>query len=322
MDLLCEHSQRLMGNQFKLGVYAASEKQGQSALAEAVEEIMRIERLLSTYLPDSWTNRINAAAGKHPVQVPAEVFQLILRAQALSRISQGAFDLSYGSLDKSFWNFDQAMDRLPDPVLAKKSVHLIDYRNILLDPAEQSVFLKNSGMRIGFGGIGKGYAADRAKALLQSMGLGSGVVNASGDLCVWGQKPDGSAWKVGISHPDRPKEALAHLNLERGAVATSGNYEKFVWIGGKKYSHTIHPKTGYPIQGILSVTVLAPAAELADALTTPIAVMGVGAGLDFAEQLPEVACLMVDEHHRVYATKNLLAASNLTLNIPADVKQA
>ena len=238
-----------------------------------------------------------------------EIIRLIERARKISELTQGAFDLSYGSLDKRFWNFDREMTELPSEELAKSSIQLIDYQNIIVNRSESTVFLAKKGMRIGFGGIGKGYAADCAKWVLLECGFSNGLVNASGDMCGWGVRPDGRDWTIGISNPDRPAEVFSEFSLRNSAVATSGNYEKFVLIGGQKYSHTIHPKTGFPIKGIKSVTIFAPMAELADALTTPVAVMGVEVGLDLINQLKGVGCLLIDDADRLHASDNVRSMS-------------
>lgn len=294
-----------MGNRFDLAVVGSNEWDARAALEKAVLEIQRIEQLLSTYRPDSQTNQINEMAGISPIIVDAEVFELIQRAQRISDLTQGAFDLTYGSMDKSLWNFDQKMTQLPSPELAKKSVQLIDYQQVELDIHNKSVFLKKKGMRLGFGGIGKGYAADRAKALLVTLGFQHGLVNASGDLCAWGNKENGKPWSIGVVHPDQSDQIIAHFDLKNSSVATSGNYEKFVVIDGKKYSHTIDPNTGYPIQGIKSVTVFALFAELADALTTPIAVMGVSIGLDLINQIPGLGCVIIDDDNQVFYSESI-----------------
>ena len=155
-----------MGNNFTITVVAENEKTGNENIDLAIEEIRRIEKLLTTYKEDSQTNLINENAGIKPVKVDLEVFNLIERSIGISRITQGAFDISYGSIDKSLWNFDKTMTKLPDAETALKMVHLIDYRNIILDKENTTVFLKEKGMRIGFGGIGKGYAAEMAKQIL------------------------------------------------------------------------------------------------------------------------------------------------------------
>ncbi len=302
---LVQRTVLLMGNRFDIGVVSSVKEQAEQAIEKSIAEIKRIEALLTTFSDDSQTNQINQNAGIKPVKVDKEVYALIERAQRISKLTQGAFDLSYGSLDKSFWNFDQKMTQLPSAEQALKAVGLIDYRNIVLE--EGTVFLREKGMRIGFGGIGKGYAADRAKQVLQEEGFENGVVNASGDMNAWGVREDGQSWKVGISNPDSPQEIMAEFDLQNAAVATSGNYEKFVWIDGVKYSHTIHPKTGFPIRGIKSVTVFAPFAELADALTTPIAVMGVEVGLDLINQMTGVACLIISDENVIYSSNAIRA---------------
>lgn len=295
----------LMGNRFVLGVVGEDQMKADNALNLAVEEIKRIERLFSTYQEDSLINKINQQAGISPVKVTEEVFQLTQRANKISDLTDGAFDLTYGSLDKDFWNFNQQMTSLPDLKKAEKAVELINFKNIELNPEESSIYLRKAGMRIGFGGIGKGYAADRAKFILNQQGFENGLVNASGDLCAWGRDENGEDWKIALAHPDAPEQVLAEIPLRNYAVATSGTYEKFVWIGGIKYSHTIHPKTGYPVRGTKSVTVIAPFAELADALTTPIAVMGVEAGMHLLNQLNGVAGIVVTDDNQLFTTNNL-----------------
>lgn len=302
---LVQRTDLLMGNRFDIGVISSHVTDAKHALQAAVDEIKRIEALFSTYQAGSLTNQINDAAGIHPVPVTDEFYQLVLRAQRISSLTQGAFDLSYGSVDKKLWNFDRSMTALPDAATAKKSVRLINYQLIELDPKAKTIFLKKKGMRIGFGGIGKGYAADKAKQILVDLGYENGLVNASGDMCAWGFRADGNPWHVGIVDPDNPKEVLADFDLVNAAVATSGTYEKFVLIDGKRYSHTIHPKTGLPVQGIKSVSVLAPFAELADALTTPIAVMGVEVGLDLINQLQGVTCVIVDDENQLHHAKQI-----------------
>jgi len=256
----------LMGNRFEISVTSSDESAANELIETAIAEITRIESLLTTFSVSSQANKINDNAGVKPVKVDKEVFDLILRSIRISTLTQGAFDITYGSIDKRLWNFDKTMTTLPDEATAKKMVRLINYKNILLDPANCTVFLKEEGMRIGFGGIGKGYAADQAKRVLQQQNVESGVVNAAGDLVTWGTQPDGNQWTVGIADPAIKNQPFAYLNISGMAVATSGNYEKYVVIDGKKYSHTIDPKTGYPVSGIKSVTIISRNAELADAL--------------------------------------------------------
>ena len=296
---------KLMGNHFELTVVAADESWACERIEAGVTEIRRIERLLTTFSEDSETARINAQAGIAPVEVSAETFGLIERANRISRLTQGAFDITYGSIDRRLWNFDTSMTSLPDPAVARERVRLIDYRKIILDPQRRTVFLRENGMRIGFGGIGKGYAAEMAKAVMQSLGVTSGVVNASGDLTAWGLQPEGRPWTIGIVNPNASNQVFSWLDVTGLAVATSGNYEKYILIDGKRYSHTIDPRTGLPVTGIKSVTILCPNAEIADALATPVMIMGIHAGLDMINQMQHIEAILIDDADKMYTSDNI-----------------
>ena len=294
-----------MGNHFQISVVADDESWALMKIDEAISEIRRIEALLTTYRDDSQTNLINANAGIKPVHVDREVFDLIERSLRISALTQGAFDITYGSMDKRFWNFDKTMGELPDAQVAKSLVRLINYRNVITDRLKETVFLKEKGMRIGFGGIGKGYAADCARTVMQQGGVKSGIVNAAGDLTVWGNQADGNPWTIGVADPDRKELPFASMRLTNVSVATSGNYEKYVVIGGKKYSHTVDPKTGYPVHGIKSVTIICKNAEIADAMATPVMVMGIKAGLHLINQLKDIACIIIDDENEIHTSNNI-----------------
>ncbi|WP_240615289.1 FAD:protein FMN transferase [Pedobacter paludis] len=294
-----------MGNRFEFTVIAKNEQEGNVAIDAAIEEVQRIEYLLTTFSDLSQTSLINENAGLQPVKVDGEVIGLIERSFRISEITDGAFDITYGSIDKRLWNFDPNMTSLPDEATALKSVGLIDYRNVILNKEKSTVFLKNKGMRIGFGGIGKGYAADQAKLVLQKMGIKSGIVNAAGDLITWGTQANGHPWTVGIADPEQTDRPFSTLKISDMAIATSGSYEKFVTINGKRYSHTIDPKTGLPVSGVKSVSIICPSAELADALATPVVVMGVKIGLELINQIKQVACIVIDDNDRVFTSNNI-----------------
>ncbi|MFP5040920.1 FAD:protein FMN transferase [Parasediminibacterium sp. JCM 36343] len=296
---------KLMGNHFEISVVADDEAWANEKIAVGVAEIRRIETLLTTYSDDSETNMVNANAGIAPVAVSREMFQLVERSLRISSVTQGAFDISYGSVDKKLWNFDTSMQALPDKETAKQMVRLINYRNIILDNEQCSIFLKEPGMRIGFGGIGKGYAAERAKDAMKAAGVASGIVNASGDLTAWGYQPDGSRWTIGIANPDFSAHVFSYMDITNMAVATSGNYEKYVLIGGKKYSHTINPRTGLPVKGIKSVTIISTNAEIADAMATPVTIMGIRAGLDMINQIKNIEAIVIDDNNKIYTSKNI-----------------
>ena len=296
---------KLMGNRFEFTVITESEEAGNSAIDVAVAEVKRIEQLLTTFSSDSQTNLINAQAGIQAVKVDQEVLELIQRSIRISEITDGAFDITYGSIDKRLWNFDQEMTSLPDAATALASVGLINYRNVILNMDKSTVMLKNKGMRIGFGGIGKGYAADCARMILQQSGMESGIVNAAGDMITWGTQANGRPWTVGIADPAQTNRAFSALTISNMAIATSGSYEKYVTIAGKRYAHTIDPKTGLPVSGVKSVSIICPSAELADALATPVVVMGVKVGLELINQIKHVACIIIDDNDKLYTSDNI-----------------
>lgn len=295
----------LMGNQFEISAVSDNEENANKCINAGIEEIKRIEKLLTTFHDSSETNSINRNAGIEAVKVSEEIFNLIERSIRISSITQGAFDITYGSIDKSLWNFDTQMKSLPDKQTAREMVRLINYRNIVLDRENSTVFLKEKGMRIGFGGIGKGYAAEMAKCKMQQLGITNGIVNASGDLTTWGLQPNGDEWTVGIANPNISGEVFSFLKISGLAVATSGNYEKFIMIDGKKYSHTIDPRTGLPVTGIKSVTIITKNAEIADAMATPVTIMGVKAGLHMINQMKDVDVIIIDDHDKIHHSTNI-----------------
>jgi thiamine biosynthesis lipoprotein len=296
---------KLMGNRFELSVVADNEQWANEKIDFGIAEIQRIEKLLTTFSDDSETNQINLNAGIRPVTVSRETYNLVERSLRISALTQGAFDISYGSIDKRLWNFDQQMTQLPDKETAKRMVKLINYKNIELHNDNCSIYLRKKGMRIGFGGIGKGYAAERAKQVMKLHDVESGVVNASGDLTTWGLQPGGKQWTIAIANPNATHEAFSYMNISDMAAATSGNYEKFVVIDGEKYSHTINPHTGLPIRGIKSVTIITTNAELADAMATPVTIMGIKAGLDMINQMKNIEAIIIDDDDRLYTSKNI-----------------
>lgn len=295
---------KLMGSRFDISVVANSELEGNSYIDMAVSEITRIEKLISSWDAQSQTSEINRNAGIKPVMVDDELFQLIKRAIKISKLTNGAFDISYASMDK-VWFFDGSMKEMPTEEAIKNSVAKVGYQNIILDETNHSVFLKLEGMKIGFGAIGKGYAADKAKAILQIKGVTSGIVNASGDLNAWGTQPDGNDWMVAIVNPLNKDKVFSWMPIKNSAVVTSGNYEKYVKFKNVLYTHIIDPRSGYPATSILSATVFTANAELADALATSIFVMGVDTALDFVNQLNGVECIIVDKDNKIRTSKNI-----------------
>lgn len=295
---------KLMGSRFDITVVANDSVAANIHIDTAVAEISRIEKLISSWDANSQTSEINRNSGIRPVKVDAELFELIERSIKLSRLTDGAFDITYASMDK-IWKFDGSMTLMPSEKEINASVEKVGFQNIILDRENKTVFLKLEGMKIGFGAIGKGYAADKAKALLISKGVPAGIINASGDMNTWGKQPNGKEWKVAITNPMNKNKVFALLPITDGAIVTSGDYEKYVSFNGKRYTHIIDPRTGYPTSGIISVTVFAPKAELADALATSVFVMGKEAGLDRINQLPGIECIIIDDKGNITRSKNI-----------------
>ena len=293
-----------MGSDFEITIVEKSESQANILLDLAIKEISRIEKLISSWDSESQTSLINLNAGISPIKVDKELYDLINRSLKISKLSQGAFDISYASLDK-VWYFDKKMKEIPSEEEILGSVSKVGFNNIILDKKNQTVFLKNSGMKIGFGAIGKGYAADMAKSILIQNDVKSGIINASGDLTAWGKKPSGKDWMVAIVNPLNKNKIFSWLPIKNKAVVTSGNYERFVNFKGKLYSHIIDPRTGYPSEGILSVTIFTEKAELADALATSIFVLGEEIGMNLINQLKGIDCIIINNKNKIIKSKNI-----------------
>ncbi|MFN7044312.1 MAG: FAD:protein FMN transferase [Flavobacterium sp.] len=296
--------QILLGSPFEITVVASDSIQGNQFTDLAIAEVKRIENLISDWIPTSQISKVNQNAGISPIKVDQEVYDLVERATKISKLTSGAFDISYASMDK-IWKFDGSMRAMPSPEVIKKSVERVGYQNIILNPNNNTIFLKNKGMKLGLGGIGQGYIADKIKVLLQEKGCKSGLVNVSGDINTWGKQPDGKLWTVGIINPLNKNKVFATFPLDDSAVETSGSYEKYVTFNGKRYSHIIDPRTGYPATGIVSVSVFAKQTELADALATGIFVLGIDVGLDLVNQLNGIGCIIVDDKGIIHVSKNI-----------------
>lgn len=308
-DVTVQRTLKLMGTRFEITVVAPNEDIGYINIDEAVSEIKRIEKIISSWDENSETSKINKNAGVAPVHVSSELFGLIERAKKISEITDGAFDISYASMD-NIWKFDGSMDRSPSEKTIKASISKIGHQKIVLNKEEQTVFLTERGMRIGFGAIGKGYAADRAKELLVSKQVKGGIINASGDLTTWGTKTTGEKWLVGIANPLSKDKVFSWLPVVESSVATSGNYEKYIVLNGKKYSHIIDPRTGYPTSGINSVSVFAKHAELCDALATAVFIMGKDSGIHLINQIDGVEVVVVDANNKIHKSTGIMFDDN------------
>ena len=295
----------LMGSRFDITVVSVDEELGFINIQEAVGEISRIERLISSWDSQSETSLINKNAGIKPVRVSAELFKLIERSKQISEITNGAFDITYAGMD-AIWKFDGTMPRMPSTSMILKGKINVGHDKIVLDASDQSVFLKQKGMKISFGAIGKGYAADKAKELLVSKQVVAGMINAAGDITTWGKKTSGEKWLIGIANPLSKKTIFSWIPLLESSVATAGNSERFVTINGNKYSDLINPKTGYPATGIQTVSVFSKSAEFCDALATAIMCMGRDQGLALVNQLAGTEVIVVDANNKLFKSNGII----------------
>lgn len=298
-------SAQLMGSHFTFTAVSGDDTLAWRAIRAGIAEARRIDRLCSYWDSTSDVTRINRAAGLRPVPVALEVYDLIQRTLKLSALSNGAFDISFAGGDKIYQFDRQAHAALPDSATVRASVRRIGYRNVVLDPASRTVFLKNKGMRINLAGILQGYGVRRAQALMQQLGIAGGLINGSGDVSCWGQQADGSGWRIAIGDPARPQAVSSWLTVSNLAVVTAGNYEQYFTVGGRYYGHIIDPRTGYPATGLRSVTIICPDVELADGLDEVVFVLGPEAGLAFINQLKGVDCTLITNDGRTLASKGM-----------------
>jgi FAD:protein FMN transferase len=285
---------RLMGDQFEISVVGSDPHWADDRIDDAIAEINRVEKLLSTFSDNTPINKINRNAGIKPVKTSGEIFRLIDRSLKISELTDGAFDITYYA-EKEADDFET--------VINKTAVRQVNYQNVVLDASEQTVFLKEKGMRIGFGANIRGYAADRAKYTLQMQGVSSGVINAGGDLLAWGLGLDNEPWTIATADPAQKSLAYANVDISNMAIATSVNAEKHTAIINKKYLSASNPKKGFAVSGIRSVSIVSTSAEFADAMATPVMSMGINAGLYLINQLNQMACVIMDDHERIYTSK-------------------
>ena len=276
------------------------------ALDRAYDEMLRLEKVLSEWRPDSEVSAINQRAGT-PVSVGADTFAVIYKSIWAGSVSEGSFDITFQSMSE-LWKFGDAAEdkpRVPSAAEVAAKRKLVDYRRISLDPKSRSVTVP-SDVRIGLGGIAKGYIVDRAAGVLRSAGLVDFLVQAGGDLYGGGRKPDGSPWVSGIQDPrGQQGRYFAMLELENHAFSTAGDYARSYVVDGKRYHHIIDPHTGYPATLCRSVTVWAPDAFIADAIDDGVFILGPEKGLKLAESIEGVGAVIVDAKNRVIISERL-----------------
>lgn len=292
----------LMGTTFAFTVWTVPEQEPGAARAiqETIQLVHALEGRISSWRPDSETSAINAAAGKEAVAVSEDLMALIRASLKWAERSEGAFDATGGPLF-DLWNRMRKMETVPTEEAIRDCMDTVGYDKVRV--TENTVFLTEPEMRLGFGGIGKGFAADRAAAHLKAQGFPNFIIDAGGDLVIAGSR-GGTPWEVAIRHP-RSGRFLASCPLGDGAVATSGDYENYFMADSLRYSHIIDPRTGMPTQGVASVTVFAARGVDADPLATAVFVLGVDAGLALVNTLSEADALLIDEHGTMHLSDGL-----------------
>jgi thiamine biosynthesis lipoprotein len=294
-----------MGTIVDMKVWTTDDAGARAAMDKAFAEIGRLEGLMTTWREDSDVSRVNAAAGVAPVEVSRETFECIRRSLEFSRLSGGAFDITFYAL-KGLWKFDEDREaKLPDPKEVRRRIALIDWRKVKLDEKKRTVFLQKKGMRINLGGIAKGYAVDRAAAVIRAAGFHDSIVQAGGDLMLSGSK-SGRPWQAGIRDPRAERDTyFAIAPVQDHAFSTAGDYERFFFVDGKRYHHIIDPKTGYPATAARSVTIWAKDALTADGLDDAVLILGPTKGLALIESIPDAGAVIVDAHNQVHVSKRL-----------------
>ncbi|QNH62573.1 FAD:protein FMN transferase [Hymenobacter sediminicola] len=298
-------SAHLMGSHFTFTAVSGNDSLAWRAIRAGIREAQRIDRLCSYWDSASQITQINRAAGLRPTVVDQEVYDLIQRTLKLSALSGGAFDITFAGGEKIYRFDKKEHSALPDSATVRASVRRINYRNVVLDPAQRSVMLTEKGMRLNLAGILQGYGVRRAQALMRQMGIQGGLINGSGDVSCWGRQADGSLWRIAIGDPAFPQSVSSWLTVTDMAVVTAGNYEQYFMVQGNYYGHIINPATGYPATGLRSVTIICPDVELADGLDEVVFVKGQEAGLAFINGLKGVDCTLITNDGRTLASKGM-----------------
>jgi thiamine biosynthesis lipoprotein len=281
-----------MGTRFKIILYAPGQPAAKRAAQAAFQRIAALDAMLTDYRQESELMQLCKKAGGQQVPVSKELFFVLARAQEVSALSDGAFDVTVGPIVR-LWRRARRSQQLPDAKELAQAKALVGYKNIHLDEKKQTVQLLKVGMRLDFGGIAKGYAADEALEVLRLQGVTRALVAAGGDIAVSGAPPDADGWKVGIAPLEDPeKEPSKYLLLHDAAVSTSGDAEQYVEIDGKRYSHIVDPRTGLGLVDRQNVTVTARHGIFADSLTKVVSVLGPQKGLPLIEKMDGATALV------------------------------
>jgi FAD:protein FMN transferase len=292
-----------MGSLVTVTALASNKHVGDRAVQAAFDEIKRLEQLLSTWRSDSELSQVNAEAGRRPVQVSRETLQLVIRALEIAELTQGGFNIALGPAIDA-WSVTERQ-YIPDKEELERLKPLVDWTHIHVNRELRTIYLPHKGMRIDVGGIGKGYAADRAVEEMRRAGAMGGVVALSGDIKTFGILPERSGFPVGIRHPRQEGALIALIDLTDEAISTAGDYEQFFDRDGIRYHHILDPQTLRPARTCQSVTVIAKEGTVADGLDTGIFVLGPEQGMALAERLPDVEAIIIDDRGKITVSSGL-----------------
>jgi thiamine biosynthesis lipoprotein len=303
---LVERARASMGSELRLTAWTTEETGAVAAFGEVFREFDRLEDLMSVWRDGSDILRLNAAAGVLPVPVSRDVREALTVARQVSEWTEGRFDVTFGVLS-GLWKFDyQDKDNtVPDRSEVLRRLPLINFRDLEVDERAGTAFLKRKGMRVNLGGIGKGYAVDRAVDILRRRGFRDFMVQAGGDMYVAGQRGE-RPWRLGIRDPRGPADrSFATLDLSNGTFSTSGDYERFFIKNGRRYSHILDLTTGEPAGQCRSVTLVTNRAVIADALAKGVFILGPAAGMALIERLPDVEGVIVSSSNEILVSSGL-----------------
>ncbi len=301
--LAVKRAQVHMGTLVTITAVASDKDAANRAIQAGFDEIKRLERLLSTWRSNSELSHVNAEAGLQPVRVSPETLELVVRSMEMSQLTDGGFNIAVGPAMEA-WSFTERQ-RIPSDEELQHLKPLVDWTNIQINNEAQTIFLPHKGMRVDIGGIGKGYAADRAVEEMKRAGAQSGVVALSGDIKTFGVLPERDGFPVGIKHPREEETLIAVIDLKDEAISTAGDYERFFERDGVRYHHILDSQTLRPARGCQSVTVIAKEGAVADGLDTGIFVLGPTRGMELVERLPDVEAIIIDEEGRVTVSSGL-----------------
>lgn len=296
-----QREEAIMGTRVAVELWSEDAGLATRAMDAVMAEMRRTDELMSTYKPESQLSAVNAHAFERPVQVDPEIVDVVERSFDFSRMSDGAFDITYASVG---YLYDFRAHRRPTDVQVAAALAGVDYRQVAVDRKRNTIRFLRPGVRIDLGGIAKGYAVDRCIEILQGLGIEHAMVNAGGDTRLLGDRR-GKPWIVGIRDPRSEGRMVTRLPLENEAISTSGDYERYFEEDGVRYHHILVPGTGQAARGVRSVTIIGPDATLTDGLSTTVFVLGVERGMELVGRLPGVEAVVVDEHGRIYYSSGL-----------------